>query len=347
MTELRTEHKLGLCLAPNARWAYERVPLGNPHTTTVLWYSPLMSAPKARTLDLARRIMARVEREGLKKGAKLTETRLSELLGVSRSPVRAALSLLATRGVVHSKPNVGHFLSLDADGDAFRDRAIPESGEEHIYRDLVRARFANLAPAQISVAGVMRRYDVDRATANRVLGRMAEEGVVVRGPGRSYRFGPVLNDANAYHDSYEFRLLIEPAAITAPGFQPDPVAFARLRARHEEMLAGAVETAPVSEMFAVDADFHETVAECCGNRFLRQAIRQQTHLRRLSEYENYGDRARLAESCREHLEILDAIEAGDLDIAAARLADHIATSRRVRPDFAKVRALAHRRLTRV
>lgn len=306
-----------------------------------------MSVPKARTLDLARRIMAQAEREGLKRGAKLTENRLSELLGVSRSPVRAALSVLETRGVVRSEPNVGYFLALDADGAAFRDSAIPESGEERIYRDLVRARFANLAPEQIAVADVMRRYAVDRAAANRVLARMAEEGVVERGPGRFYRFGPVLNDANAYHESYEFRLLIEPAAVAAPGFRPDPRAFARLRARHEEMLAGAVETAPVAELFAVDADFHETVAECCGNRFLRQAIRQQTRLRRLSEYENYGDRVRLADSCREHLEILDAIEAGDFERAAARLTDHIATSRRIRPDFNKVRALAHRRLTRV
>ena len=79
---------------------------------------------------------------------------------------------------------------------------------------------------------------------------------------------------------------------------------------------------------------------------MTQAIHQQTRLRRLSEYEKYNSRERLSQSFGEHLEILAAIEAGDRDQAAERMRAHIQASDQTRPDFRKVRVLAHRRLTR-
>lgn len=287
------------------------------------------------------------QRDGLAAGAHLPEVKLADRLGVSRSPVRAALTLLKDCGVVNLAPNQGYFLVFDADSDAFQSVELPESEEETIYRDLVRARFANLVSKQISVTDVMRRYETDRATANRVLAQMSQEGVIETAPGRGYVFGPALNDASAYNESYRFRLLVEPAAILEPGFRPDPRRMQRLREAHAELLAGAVYSLAMDELFEIDADFHEAIGDFCGNRFLAQAIRLQTRLRRLSEYENYNERERLHASCREHLAILDALEAKDFVRAAELLREHIAVSQQIRPDFNKVRALAHRRLTRV
>ena len=306
-----------------------------------------MTAPRARTTALARRILQMARRDGLAAGAHLPEVKLAERLGVSRSPVRTALAVLKERGLVKLAPNQGYFLALDMDSAAFAAAEVPESVEEVIYRDLVRARFANLIPQQIAVTEVMRRYDCDRATANRVLSQMSEEGVVERSPGRGFVFGPVLNDAAAYNESYRFRLLVEPAAVLEPEFRPDPKRIRNLRGRHRELLGDGIESLPMSELFEVDADFHEAIGDFCGNRFLAHAIRLQTRLRRLSEYENYSDRARLRDSCREHLAILDALEAADFTQAAELLRRHIEISQAVRPNFDKVRALAHRRLTRV
>lgn len=306
-----------------------------------------MVAPRAKTTALARQILEIARRDGLAAGARLPEVRLAERLGVSRSPVRAALALLRERGAVRPSPRQGYCLALDSDSAAFTALALPEPEEEVIYRELVRARFANLVPQQVAVADVMRRYGCDRATANRVLAQMSEEGVIERAAGRGYVFGPVLNDARAYDESYRFRLLVEPAAVLEPGFRLQPQRLRALRARHAALLAAGVETVPMAELFAADAEFHEAIGEACGNRFLAHAIRLQTRLRRLSEYENYNDRARLSDSCREHLTILDALEADDRPRAAALLRRHIAVSQEVRPSFDKVRALAHRRLTRV
>jgi DNA-binding GntR family transcriptional regulator len=296
---------------------------------------------------LARRILQIAQRGGLAAGAHLPEVKLAERLGVSRSPVRAALALLKDRGLVSLEPNQGYFLVLDSDSAAFQAVELPDSEEETIYRDLVRARFANLVPQQISVTDVMRRYDCDRATAGRVLAQMSQEGVVLRAPGRGYVFGPVLNDASAYNESYRFRLLVEPAAVLEPGFRPDPQRMKRLREAHAELLAGAVYHLPMEELFEIDAEFHEAIGDFCGNRFLAHAIRLQTRLRRLSEYENYSERDRLHASCREHMAILDAFDAQDYKRAAEQLRRHIEVSQEVRPNFDKVRALAHRRLTRV
>jgi DNA-binding GntR family transcriptional regulator len=309
-------------------------------------------APRAKTTALARQILEIARRDGLAAGARLPEVRLAERLGVSRSPVRAALALLRERGAVRPSPRQGYCLALDSDSAAFTALVLPEPEEEVIYRDLVRARFANLVPQQVAVADVMRRYGCDRATANRVLAQMSEEGVIERAAGRGYVFGPVLNDARAYDESYRFRLLVEPAAVLEPGFRADPKRMKSLRERHAALLArmseeGGIERVPMAELFAADAEFHEAIGEFCGNRFLAHAIRLQTRLRRLSEYENYNDRARLSDSCREHLAILDAFEADDRPRAAELLRRHIAVSQEVRPSFDKVRALAHRRLTRV
>ena len=306
-----------------------------------------MTAPRAKTTALARQILEIARRDGLAAGTHLPEVKLAERLGVSRSPVRAALALLKDRGAVKLAPNQGYFLALDSDGPAFAALTLPEPEEAVIYRDLVRARFANLIPPQIAVSDVMRRYDCDRAAANRVLAQMSEDGIIERAPGRGYLFGPVLNDAQAYEESYRFRLLVEPAAVLEPGFRPEPKRMKQLRARHRELLEAGIETLPMTELFEADAEFHEAIGDFCGNRFLAHAIRLQTRLRRLSEYENYNDRDRLRDSCREHLAILDAFDAGDFEHAADLLRRHIAVSQEVRPNFDKVRALAHRRLTRV
>ena len=121
-----------------------------------------VAAPRARTTALARQILEIARRDGLAAGAHLPEVRLAERLGVSRSPVRAALALLRERGAVEPAPRQGYRLVHDSASAAFAAIALPEPEEEAIYRDLVRARFANLVPQQVAVADVMRRYGCDR-----------------------------------------------------------------------------------------------------------------------------------------------------------------------------------------
>lgn len=276
----------------------------------------------------------------------IREQWLANRLSVSRSPIRAALLKLVEMGVVRKEPRHGYFLEMDIGSAEVQALTLPESEEEVLYKRISSERFTNLLSEEVSIAQLVRKYDVSRATIIRVLDRMQEDGLIEKSAGHRWVFQPALNDAVSYEESYRFRMLIEPAAILEPGFSLTPRTLNRLKQIQQELIDGAIYEAEMAELFDIDAQFHEAIAEGCNNRFLSQAIRKQTLLRRLSEYENYGERDRLKESCGEHLAILIAIEKGAFEKAADLLKAHIQLSQEVRPNFAKVRVLAFRRLTR-
>jgi len=290
-----------------------------------------MAGAKKSHLDLARRIIDLVRYHDFESGHHLPEKWLADQLGVSRSLARSGLELLVTRGVLEFLPRQGFFLRLPASAPQLNLIELPSTAEEEVYRTLTRDRFANRLGEQVTVTQLVRRYGVGRSLIMRILGRMAEEGLIERAPGQNWRFRPALNSPEAYEASYRYRLLIEPAAVLEPGFVPDRPKFRHIRQVHELLLQGEIYTVDIGRLFEVDAEFHDAIGQCSGNIFLADAIRQQNRLRRLSEYESYENRARLKESCEEHLAILDALEQGDCEEAARLMHAHISVSRNVRP----------------
>jgi DNA-binding GntR family transcriptional regulator len=59
------------------------------------------------------------------------------------------------------------------------------------------------------------------------------------------------------------------------------------------------------------------------NRYLLVAIQQQNRLRRFSNYDWTFGHARAVVSCREHLAILDRLEAGKRDAAVTLMRRHL------------------------
>lgn len=285
--------------------------------------------------DLARGILALIREHGFAVGSQLKEHWLAKELGVSRSPVRAALRLLASRGIVKSIPNQGCFLLVPGQNIEEHLPEIPQTAEEKLYHAITRDRFAKRIDLRINVTELVRRYGTTRSMVGRVLGRLADEGLVERESGRRWSFVASLDNPEIYDDSYRYRLLIEPAAILEAAFRVDPAQLARLRRTHEELLDGAIYTVPSRRLVEADADFHQTIAAFSGNRFITQAVQQQTRLRRFMEYQYGNERERMAQSCREHVAIISALEAGDRQTAADLMRVHIAVSRDIRPTFAE------------
>ncbi|MDB5707200.1 MAG: GntR family transcriptional regulator [Sphingomonas bacterium] len=263
----------------------------------------------------------------------LTETGLAAALNVSRTPVRAALEHLAELGIVASLgPRRGYRVAAAPDRiRALVQQPIASDEEEEFYLLVAQDFLDRRIPEQFTETDMLRQYAVSRSTLQRVLQRMASDRVIERNPGYGWRFAPLLRSVEAHDESYRFRMTIEPAALEQPGFALDPAWLARTRREHEATLATPPGKVSMVRFFAMNADFHETLALCSGNIFFHQAVQQQNQIRRFQNYSwTYGD-DRIAACCHEHLEILAALEAGDQAWAATLMRRHLELASRLKP----------------
>ena len=278
---------------------------------------------------LAQQILACIADNRLEQDTHLGEEWLARQLKVSRTPVRRALEFLAGMDVVERRPNRGYFVIVDA--KALESRPlIEENTEDPVYSRIVEDRLAGVLPEKISELELMRRYGITKSRLTNLLRRMSQEGWIARLPGKGWEFLPVLVSEEAYDQMYKFRMLIEPAALLEEKFYLSPGDLAKLRNQQKAMLDGGILHFSRAETFQRGADFHETLVSASGNPFLIEAAQRMTRLRRLLDYRTHGYRLRLVHTCKEHLELLDLIEAGKLKEASDFLRVHIDCERRLK-----------------
>ena len=278
---------------------------------------------------LSNELLDYVKRRAIPKGSRLTEKALCEEFNVSRTPVRAALKILAGNGFIEHVRNKGYFTLKD--GGAIDRRAAPESDEELLYLRLTRDRLEGELANEFTEADLVRRYDVPRRTLTRVLQRLLREMLIEKRPGRGWSFADMLDSKQAHDESYRFRLCIEPAALLEPTFMADARRIARSRADHERILDGPDEALSSVALYEMNADFHQMLADFSGNRFFRQAMRRQNSMRRIISYQWVYGPERVIETCQEHLAILEAVAAGDRMWAAGLLRRHLSAAAELSP----------------
>ena len=283
--------------------------------------------PSALQQKLAARIVE-AARAG-EPGAALSELGLAQALGVSRSPVRAALAWLQGRNVMKREPGSGWVLTSRAARSARIELAPPVEEPERLFVAIARDRVQGALAGDTTEADLMRRYGVTRPTVLKVLARLAEVGLVERKRGHGWSFLPVGYDDAARAESYAFRLLVEPAALSSTGFRLAPAWAAAMRSRHEAMLSQPWRETSSVALFDLNAEFHEGLAAASGNRFLLMAIQQQNRLRRFVNIHWTDGPERVQVSCQEHLEILARAEAGQTDVAAALMRQHLLQASRL------------------
>lgn len=271
---------------------------------------------------LARQIVAHVFENKLGKGHHLVETALADRFGVSRTLIRASLNRLAKESVVEPRPNQGFFLLKGWDQLNAGIISVPPSVEDTLYRRIVRDRISGKIPERITQVALIERYSADRGALLRALETMADEGIVTKNKGHGWTFLPTIGTEHSVRNSYDFRRILEPSGILLDSFRADPVALERLRAAHLALL-GEADTASGPHLFELDAEFHETIASFTQNSFFMQAMQQQNRLRRLLEYRGYENRRRVRIWVREHLAVLDALEARKFGRASQLLMEHL------------------------
>ena len=274
--------------------------------------------------QLASQIVEHLRTTNRKIGDHLTEQDFATAFRVSRTPVREAFRILESMSVVEKRPNRGYFLTREADALESQELQIAGEEEDPVYMQIVEDRVAGVVPDRFTENQFIRRYGVSRSHLVKLLVKMQHEGWVERLPGHGWEFQPALSSPEVYDQAYRFRLLIESSALLQPEFSIAPETLGLLREQQQAMLDGGILSYSRSKTFATCVNFHETIVAGAKNPFFNEALKRINRLRSLMEYRIPVDRI---QHCKEHLELLDLIEEGDLVQASQFLYQHIERAR--------------------
>lgn len=281
---------------------------------------------------LADRILQWVRRESVKPGTRLTEKNLAESFGVSRTPVRQAIDLLAAQGIVERIPHRGVYLRRRP--TLRRSEAEASNIEDRLYFRVADDYLSGTIGPHVAERSLMQRYGLSRVKLMRVFARMVREGWLEKSPGHGWTFLPILRSPEIYAQSYRFRALIEPAALLEHGYRLDQTVIDRLRTEQRLLLDGGWRTFSQVETHRIGSEFHETIVAGSSNPFFVESLRRVNAMRRLLEYRIHRNRDWLVKVCEEHLQLLELIEAGDLAAAADFLHRHLQDSRATKTSLA-------------
>jgi DNA-binding GntR family transcriptional regulator len=256
--------------------------------------------------ELAKQIADHLRAQNPRAGTRLVERKLAERFRVSRSPIRSALRLLHTQGVL-GMAGGGGFITIDNPEAPWPDDAATLSNDEAMYLRIAQDRLDNLLPERVTENELQRRYDLTRGELARLLRRILSEGWIERLPGHGWTFLPMLTSIETYKDSYRFRLTIEPAAILEPGFVLEREPLEACRRQQQRLVDGEIWSVSSPVLFDLNSRLHEVIIECSRNSFFIDGLKRVDRLRRLMEYKQSLDRRYAIVRCREHIELIDLL----------------------------------------
>jgi len=282
--------------------------------------------------EIAREILRLAHQERWDVGASVPVQTLARRFGVSRTPVRKALFILADEGVVEREAATGFKLkrpqTSNGEGASPTSLTAPEAND--LSSRILADRASNQISPDVSESELLARYGTSRGAVRKALQLLAAEGLVYRQRGHGWLFVESLDNPEAISESYAFRISVECAALRQSGYRPDERELRQLRSAHLDFLSKLPETVSPQEWFWINARFHEALAAWSHNRFFLQSIRQQNSLRRMHQYADFRSLspAEIEQSCRDHLGILDALASGDLTGAEKLLFEHLSAAAR-------------------
>ena len=161
-------------------------------------------------------------------------------------------------------------------------------------------------------------FDCSRTLVREALMQLTARGIVQVSSRRGwYVVQP--SEAEA-HEAFEARRVIETGLIRlAP--EMDKPTLKRLK-QHIQQEKSALKGSDVGRRSYLLGDFHVCLAECLGNQLLADTLRDFTARTTLIAmlYQSTHDAER---SCQDHIEIVQALEAGDKEKAERLMAEHI------------------------
>jgi DNA-binding GntR family transcriptional regulator len=198
-------------------------------------------------------------------------------------------------------------------GHQTRERAWNE-----IERRIVCGELAG--GAVLDEDGLAGDLGVDAPVVREALCRLERDGFVQPEPDGAFAVAP-LSEIEV-REGYPVVILLEGLAVrTTPAFPPE--AIARLREINAVM---ATETSDPMAAATNDWEFHEELVRHCRNEQLQSTLRPLKRLLLRYEYTYMSAEDFVSRSVRQHAEIIDALERGELDAAATLVEDNFRDS---------------------
>ncbi|MFC5519588.1 GntR family transcriptional regulator [Polaromonas jejuensis] len=176
-----------------------------------------------------------------------------------------------------------------------------------------------LAPgARLGEQQLAMLFDCSRTVVREALTRLATRGIVTVSARRGwYVIEPSQEDAR---EAFEARRVIEMGLIRCTA-EVNKAAIKQLKS-HLSREKAAVKGSDVGLRSFLLGDFHVCLAECLGNSLLADTLRDFTARTTLIAmlYQSSHD---AAQSCEEHVQIVLALEQGDLVLAEKLMQKHI------------------------
>lgn len=284
----------------------------------------MKSSPLAE--EIAQKIAQQISLGQLSGGEHLRAQALADSHGVSRSPIREALKILSDAGLAEQKTNRGFYVvDNNKSGHIDVPPALKVERQSPYHRIADDWRDDSL-PADITEQLLRDRYGLTKAQTRDILARAAREGWAERKPGYGWRLLDVAKSRESFRQIYQFRMVIEPAAMLAPDYEIAPAKLEELRATQKRMLDHDIARMPVEQLIGAGAAFHEELIKFSNNPYFYMALKHVNQMRRLLEYRAAYAAERFIEQCTQHLRILDLLSRGELLEASFMMKKHLNTA---------------------
>jgi len=163
------------------------------------------------------------------------------------------------------------------------------------------------------------RLSMSRTPVRDALLMLEGEGLLIRQGSRGLQVKQMRIEE--YMDALQIRLLLEPPVARMAAGKVPQAEIDALRAELEALLAAGQGQADRAVVRDLDENLHGGLARAVGNPQLAHII--QTVRRQTQMFDLRAMPERLEDTCREHLKVLAAIEAGDGAAAEAAMAEHL------------------------
>ena len=210
-----------------------------------------------------------------------------------------------------------HATSYTADG----------SRADRVFAELKTSLLLGDFPAGVRLGEdrLAERYGVSRTPVREALLRLHAEKFVARHADGGYC--PVMPDVVEMRHLYEVRIGLELTALRRPaqfGAEHDRAILADLREEWQALLG--CQGGPRPDFVLLDEAFHCTLAEAAGNPVLVDSLRWVNERIRLVRMQDFLAAGRVETTVRQHLDIVEALLAGDPDRAIAEFDHHVVES---------------------